>query len=101
MGTARYRIALRPYGPKKKQFFVNYKTVLGREEALREPVGKNFGEGVVSGRISMGRAQVEIRQIPTKFFSAGIGDIDRAGFSALFYAAQGWPDQHIRPTMQP
>ena len=84
-----------------REFLGNYKTVLGKEEALQKVIDKDLEEGLVSGPFSWEQLSIKYPKVLLNSLGAEIKDLTKPDVRMLVDATQGGVNQQIRLTMQP
>ena len=86
----------------QREFLGNYKTVVGKEEALQKAIWQDSEEGPVSGPFSESELRAKYHRVLLNSSGGlGIKDLTRPDVRTLAGATQGVDKQHIRPKMQP
>ena len=99
-GSHRWQRKHRVYD-EQREFLGNYKTVLGKEEALQKVIGEELGEGLVSVPFAESELRAKYPRVLLNSLGAEMEDLTKPDVGTLVDETQGGVDRHIRLTMQP
>ena len=85
----------------RRSFLGNYKTVLGKEEALQKVIDKDLEEGLLSGSFSLEQLYSKYPKVLLNSLGAEIKDLAKPDVRMLVGATQCGANQHINLPKQP
>ena len=85
----------------RRQFLGNYKTVVGKEEALQRVIGEDSQEGLLPGPFSEPELRHRYPKVLLNCLCVEIKDVKRPDARTLADATQGDANQHFGMAMRP